>query len=266
MIAKILLLYTSFRQVEEIGIQAVFIENGSFVKERADVLLACNNMALASDTLWRELSKIPVRNRHLVQEDWNCGGYARGQFEVLHQLEATLRGYDLVIHLHPDIFIADDRALRYLADRCITTRTALYVGKIFGDLDPSFGTDFFAFRPQFLPRSFFRWYVDYDQSISTPLERVFYQMVKKAGVPYEIVNRFERGFYYRDIDLMGLWHDHDIQRVRAYIKHPSLRHLRTVRHCLLRNRRLALAIMWHFIRRKLRREAQEPLLKQLSAA
>jgi hypothetical protein len=203
----------------------------------------------------------------LVHKDWNQGGYARGQFEVLARIQHQLLPYDYVVHLHPDIYIASEKHLMDLITLEKESYSACFVSRVFGNDDPSFATDAFLFCPKRMPSGFFNKYLDYDTSIKTPLERVFFSMIKDYGLPHAEIRRFISGKYHRDVDEFGLWHEHySIGRAKAYLISPILRYLFTIYFCSFRNPRLAIGVCRDFFHRLYAKQVQDPLLKQLSVA
>jgi len=264
---KILVLFTSYRQLDELKLQARFLVRCRWLCKNADLLWACNNVSIPRMELESRLAALPFTNKQLIHEDWNTGGYARGQFEVLAHLQERLATYDFVLQLHPDIYIAHEKKLVELFAQEYNQANSFLVSRIFGGDDPSFATDAFIFRPKLLPSGFFRDYLAYDTSINTKLERVFYSMIHKRNIAYAEIRRFVNGKYHRDIDELGLWHEHySMTRAKFYLAHPALRFLCTFYFCIFRNPRLAVGVLRDSLIRWWKKQPQDKLLKQLSVA
>ena len=106
--------------------------------------------------------------------------------------------------------------------------------KVFGHRSPTFGTDFFAFKPLPKFRSIFDSYLPLLRTpIVVPLEALFFIEVHRAGANYAIGQRYLHGHYHRDIDGLGLWHEHDLDRLAAYLRKPSSRWWYTLKQCFL---------------------------------
>jgi len=261
---KILFFYTSYRQVKEFDYQARFLERCPQLVDWADMLWFCNNIALPHSILEEKLAAMPFRKKTLIHKDVNQGGYARGQFEVLASQEDVTSEYDFVIHLHPDIFVARESDLVSLLKTFEETNIGFLVSRIFGNADPSFATDFFIYRPKFVPHRFFLDYLKYDTSIKTPLEQVLYRNIHDSETPYAEFTRFILGKYHRDIDQMGLWHEHQLNRIELFLRHPLLRYAYTAHRCILHNPRLTAGITRDYLLRSLRKQPQDSILKLLS--
>jgi hypothetical protein len=141
----------------------------------------------------------------------------------------------------------------------------MLVTPIFGLNHPSYATDFFAFRPSRVPRSIFESYRNFDGTNAiVPLENLFFIEVHCAGLNCLVTDRFTHGQYHRDIDLLGLWHEHNLRRVDLYLKRGWSRWLPTCLRCL-RHPYLTMRFIMNWGDRKLRGLAQDSLAQQLTA-
>ena len=170
--------------------------------------------------------------------------------------------WDWIIHFHPDIFIADERPLLAAIESAESDGMEMLLTKVFGHRSPTFGTDFFAFKPLPQFRAIFESYLPLlNTPIVVPLEALFFIEVHRAGARYAVANRYRHGHYHRDIDALGLWHEHNIERVAAFLRNPSSRWWQTAKTCLLRPQKSGrTAAEW--IGRMLYKIPQDSLFKQ----
>jgi len=263
---RLLILFTSYRQIEELDYQAQFLRKCNFLSAHSDVLFHCNNRQIPIDSIQEKLKQLPVNNTQVIYGS-NQGGYLRGQFQAIADTFTLgiFDSYDFVIHLHPDIFIVDEKPIVEIINSRLARQSDICVARIFGNSDPSFATDFFIFRPSIILAKLFSSYTDFDEIFESPLplERIFYQLIHKLNIKYLEVERFKLGRYFRDIDELGLWHEHRLLKVRLYFKSPQLRYILTVSD-FFKNPKLSLAIFRDYILRKYKGEKQDNLLKLLS--
>lgn len=259
---KLLLLFTSYRQLEEFDYQAIFLKKCTLLKN-SDVLLHCNNPDISREILEKKLNKLPVPSTKITYGN-NVGGYLRGQFQAITEVfdMEILQDYDFVIHLHPDIFITDERPIINLLSSD-NEQSVLFVSRIFGNAHPSFATDFFIFRPLNYLREIFSDWSLFEQKFELPLECIFFESIKKHGVDYLEVERFKTGRYFRDIDQLGLWHEHRLEKIESYMRNKLFRY-RYLLSDAIEHPRLSLGVTRDYFLRLIRREKTDGLLQLLS--
>ena len=264
---KLAILYTSFRQFRELDYLPELFRRSPQLSSTANIIFHCNNGAINPDSLAEKLSTISCRNVELIYSSQkNQGGYPYGQFEAICDVWDKLADkFDWVLHLHPDVFIIHEEPLLAALHEAEADNADMLVTPTFGLKHPSFATDFFAFRPANIPRSVFESYRHLDStSIVVPLENLFFIEVHRAHIKYSVAQRFAHGHYHRDIDLLGLWHEHDLRRMDLYLKHGWTRWIPTWLRCLCSPYRTArFTVNW--FTRKLKGVAQDSLAKQLTA-
>ncbi len=264
---KIAVLYTSYRQFRELDFAPAFYARTTRLKAEADILFHCNNASIKEADLREKLSKIPARSlliRHAPQQ--NSGGYPYGQFEAIVDLwnQVDLTQWDWIIHLHPDLYIADETRLLTAIEQADREGNDFLLTKVFGHRSPTFGTDFFAFKPKPQFKPIFESYLPLLKTpLVVPLEALFFIEVHRAGAKYTLGPRFAHGHYHRDIDGLGVWHEHDLDRLAAYLRKPGSRWWRTAGHCV-RHPRSAFRAIMEFVGRRWYGMPQESLLKQWS--
>lgn len=264
---KIAVLYTSYRQFREFDLTPAFYARTQRLQREADLLFHCNNAEIDQAALRDKVEKIPVRSRLIRNApQQNSGGYPYGQFEAIVDLwtHVDLSQWDWIIHLHPDIFIADEQPLLSAIESADRAGHDTLVTRIFGHRSPNFATDFFAFKPQPRFKAIFESYLPLLKTpIVVPLEALFFIEVHRAGANYAVAPRFASGHYHRDVDALGLLHEHDLPRVQAYLNNPNSRRWHTIKHCLAHPGQAVLTLV-EFIGRKVYGKPQDSLWALLS--
>lgn len=262
---KICILYTSYRQFEELDYLAVLWPRLPYLSSSADVIYHCNNKNIQREELEKKLSKIPFRKLDLIYSPQkNVGGYPYGQFEAICDAWGRLQEYDWVIHLHPDVFIIDEERLLGALRKADSEQADMVVCPIFALAHPSFATDFFAFRPSAVPLSVFESYHPLESTkVVVPLENLFFIEVHRARLKYDVAHRFAHGQYNRDIDRLGLWHEHHLQRMKLYLKQGWLRWIPTMTRCATHPFGL-LKCLFRWAERRLKGIRQDSLAQQLT--
>lgn len=263
---KLLILFTSYRQLEEFDYQAVFLSRCPFFMENAEVLVHCNNRAISKE-LEHKIKRIPCKKHQLIVGT-NEGGYKKAHFRAMAEVVRLIQkdNYDFVIHLHPDVFITNEIPLRELLNSIQSKKIDLVVSRSFGKNQPSFCTDFFIFRPERYFCDFFSLQENFEDTSfksGRSQEKMLYLFTHLMGVSYKEVNRFEFDQWDRDIDHLGLWHEHHLRRIRLYLIHPFFRYFVTIAVCFKHPRKTA-AITRDFLLRWIKRRDKKPLLKEFT--
>lgn len=261
---RLLLLFTSYRQFKELDYQRKFLERCDYISNNFDILFHCNNLNIDKKIIQNKIKELPCKKYKLVYGE-NKGGYLRGQFQAISEMFTLgfLNSYDFVIHLHPDIFIVNEKPIIELVNIHKTNNYDLFVSRIFGKSHPSYATDFFAFKPSNIFAELFSAYAKYPQDFQIPLETIFYQLIQEFNISYLEIERFKVGRYFRDIDSLGLWHEHRLAKIDLYFRMPQLRYLYTI-FDLVKNPKISSCIVRDFVVRKIQKEKQDNLLSLLS--
>ena len=233
---RLAILYTSHRQWAELDYLPAFFERASRLKHQVDILFHCNNGQIDEAALRDKLAKIPARSVTVrVSPSKNTGGYVYGQYEAMADMwdHVDFSQWDWVIHMHPDLFIADETKLFGVIDQAERAGAELIVSAVFGHRLPSFGTDCFIFKPVPAVRGVFDGYIPLlSTPIRIPTENLFFIEVHRARLKYLVVPRYAHGHYHKDIDRWGIWHEHNLRRVAAYLQKPSSRWRFTLQQAL----------------------------------
>jgi len=188
---KILLLYTSHRQLEEIYLQSLlyqkFPDNYSVIT-KLDTLFYCNSSEIDEEKLVKYINMLPQKNKKLIHTDKNIG-YLWGGHEAVSETFDIWKEYDVVIHLHPDVFILNDQMITKLLEKLILTTEIDFISTY--NLDPTkddnknyLSFDFFMFKPKQIfqknNNNFFNLYLDEQErnNNKTP-EHLLSRIIKK---------------------------------------------------------------------------------------
>lgn len=262
---NIAILYTAHRQFRELEHMAFFFERAQHLRGNVDIIYHSNNPLIGEEALRSRLAAVPCRSLRLVCSQENCG-YGYGQFEAIDEVWDILQegGWDWIIHLHPDIYIANDSAVVQSLVEADASGCDAILTRNLGHGHPSFATDFFAFKPSAFQRVIFQSYRSLrHESTIVPLEVLFFVEVLKANTKFRLVDRFKHGHFHRDIDHVGLWHEHDLRRIERYRQAPASRWIVTAGRVLLHPfSALHVILLWLY--RVLMRKQQDELRKQLT--
>jgi hypothetical protein len=263
---RVAILFTAYRQLPELDLQAEFFRRSGRLRNDVDIVYHCNNASVSTEELKKKLDAIPCKSMTLLHHPCNAGGYAYGQFESIVDAWDTVvaGGWDWVIHLHPDIFVVDDERLLAAIESAHAADADILVTRIFGNKAPAFATDFFAFRPGRTPKSVFASWEPFEKEpVIVPLENLYFVEVHKHRLETFVADRFKSGAYYQDPDHLGLWHEHKLNRAWAYLKRPNLR-WRTTWWRLLRHPGSAIWTAFAWARRQRSGLQQDSMMKYLT--
>mmetsp|Transcript_27758 Transcript_27758/g.90840 ORF Transcript_27758/g.90840 Transcript_27758/m.90840 type:complete len:348 (+) Transcript_27758:89-1132(+) len=242
---RVCLLFTSHRQVEELALAASFLRRCSALVRGADVVVHnnCAESILPSALLEAHLALFPNANRRLVRSRENAG-YKWGPFQQVSACLPLVREYDFVVHLHPDVYLADDSSLCALIEGCgdddpaallvnelhlahvqDAARAAALAGVAPGAV-PAYSFDFFVLRPRLLARNVFDAYLDaalvasLGPAMQYP-EMLLFRAIHEMRVPHRVFARHKPSASHADArfpDLFGLWHSHDNALIRRFLR------------------------------------------------
>ena len=221
---KILLLYTSHRQLQEVHLQSLlynkFPNNYNKIKN-VDVLFYCNSTQVSKDELSKYLKLLPQKNKKLIYTSKNCG-YMWGGHEAVAETFHIWKDYDLCIHIHPDVFILrDDTLFNIINDTKTDFITSFNLNP---QKTPHFSFDFFMFRPsQILNKlnatkdsleiNFFNLYLEEKEKYDMP-EKLLLRIIQKYNLSTTIVQRYPNNHWEpRRPDMIGLYHEHDLNKI-----------------------------------------------------
>lgn len=230
---KVLLFYRSFRQQEEIGISADLLSRTKTLKN-FDLTLHCNNI---ESNIWSYFSKFPNKNKELIHTSRNAG-YLKGCFQSLSRNYCNFKKYDYVVHIQADVFILNEDQIIKILNEYKHTKDVFICTKSKQD-ERFLSFDFFIFKPNLLEENIFnRWSNEWfnretlefnPNSTNTltnrplPPEYLLYKILTVEKIPYKLIKRFDNDQWHpRRIDLLNLWHEHDVDKVKNYISSNGL--------------------------------------------
>jgi hypothetical protein len=207
---KNLLLYTCHRQLEEIEYSSFFFNRSKFLTENFDVFIHCNNQNRTINDL-KSRAKFNTKVDILVTT--KNTGYNYGGIEATSDLFELFKQYTMVIQTHPDCYFVDTKHL----ENSYNNKFDVMVSPFFHIGRMAYNTDFFCFKPKtnFLSSCHENWRKNPD---CVP-EHFLYDTLRNEDLSVVEIERYPNlnGAGYRDVDLFGLWHEHDNDKVKKII-------------------------------------------------
>lgn len=226
---KTLIFYTSHRQTWEIAMSGLFLARMSSLRD-IDVTIHCNCPKLFSSVRLLSCAFNYTSRSSLILSRKNAG-YTYGHIEAIVDSFHYFTNYDLIVHLHPDVFIVDERSFRNLLDGflCDPARHLFYVSYMRNFHSPDntrYCTDFFAFRPD--PKvadALARYSEDVGRNLNHP-ELFLARVIQEGSLPCRIFKRTQwMGEGPRCIEETGLWHEHNWKRVTKFLLKKNINRL-----------------------------------------
>jgi len=213
---KILFFITMHRQLEELRVYSYFFNKFNYIKN-FDIFIYNTNQNISEEMI---LNNLNVNNKIYIHSDNNNEGYVLGLFSGLSQNYDFYKQYDFIIHLHPDVFILDDKKLYELLidqkDKDIDFLVSQVVEAPFAYL-----TDLFIFKPK---NNFISKYINYQNLDSA--EKILFSIIEGSNLKKYLFSRYpndEIGGKNREIDELDIWHEHNLENVRYYIDNTKKR-------------------------------------------
>jgi hypothetical protein len=207
---KILFFITMHRQLDELKIYSYFFNKFNHIKN-FDIFIYNTNKNISEQMVRNNLN---LNTKVYVHCDTNNEGYVLGLFSGLSQNYDLYREYDFIVHLHPDVFILDDKKLYELLidqkDKDIDFLVSQVVEAPFAYL-----TDLFIFKPK---NNFISKYINYRNLDSA--EKILFSIIEGNNLKKYLFSRYpndEIGGKNREIDEYNIWHEHKLENVLNYI-------------------------------------------------
>uniref|UniRef100_A0A6C0ECW7 Uncharacterized protein n=1 Tax=viral metagenome TaxID=1070528 RepID=A0A6C0ECW7_9ZZZZ len=211
---KILIILTGHRHNEEYKLYGLLLEKCNILSSIADIYIHSNCI---NNCIIENVQYIKSNKRIYITE--KNAGFINGGLEAVSDVIDELKlltpecQYDYVIHMHPDVFITDENNIINLLTNQLETNIIFYVNLSLNDTN-LYSFDFFIFKPKLLTFNIFK---DWKENTQSP-EYYFCDIIKKNNIIHALVPRFLNNYYLpRKIDMIGLWHDHDLFRIYNYI-------------------------------------------------
>jgi len=207
---KVLFFMTGYRQHIEYALQARFLEKCPRLRENAELVIYNNCISNQIENVCRDIP-LPTTIYNVNKN----AGYYLGPIEALEFLFSikNLSDYDYVIHLHPDVFVVNEEPLMKLLDAELSTSNVFLVNNVIPNDSRFYCFDFFIFKPKLLKESIFVNWSDWPGCC----EHFLHDRIIENSIQHRLVPRLNEDGNTRSIDLLGLWHEHDIPRVLTYL-------------------------------------------------
>jgi hypothetical protein len=159
----------------------------------------------------------PQKNKRLIITSKNKG-YRLGGIEAISDIidMNICHEYDFVIHTHPDVIITQDTMIKQLFEENIDNDICFFTNKSW-PTEGRFSFDFFIFKPKLLTTNIFKT-IDFYTYSDSP-ENFLYDIIKNNNINYKLIKRYDDDNWSpRRIDLLGVWHEHELHKLDEYIK------------------------------------------------
>jgi len=216
---KILLFITGYRQLEEYGYFSTLLQRLQ-LNNICDIHIWCNNPNISPDIV-TYFQKFNQQNKILTITTRNAGFRAGPVEAVSCGIEQGIFcGYDYVIHLHPDVFITDDKYLTEVLEKNKSNDTVFLITKSIPDDSEFFSFDFFIFKPALLKENIFK---EELYSFTCWPEHYLHNMIKKYDIKWKYIKRYDNDDWSprRIDDHLRLYHEHDLEKIKQLCETTS---------------------------------------------
>ncbi len=203
---KIMILVTMHRQLKELPLFLEFLKRCN-LDYKPDICVYTNNLEDSKDVYCEILRSYSDNFKITLYKDSENTGYTLGLYTGLEKCRYIYDKYDFVIHTHADVFLTDyNKIIKELEKN----ESDIYVAN---ECNKQYMTDFFVFNPQKIR------FENYN-SLQGVAEEILYQICERDKVKIVKLPRYNQGEFYpgfRQIDRMGIWHEHNIAAVINYL-------------------------------------------------
>jgi len=217
---KVLLFITGYRQLDEYNYFNRLLKQLN-LNSICDIYIYCNNPHI-ENTIVNYYQQFDQKNKRLFITTLNSG-YNNGGVEAVSEgIEMGIfNEYDYVIHLHPDVFITDDKYLTEVLTENLDNDIVFFITKSVANDPIFFSFDFFIFKPKLLPKNIF---IEDLYNFTCCPEHYLHNMIIKNDIKYTFIKRFNNDTYHpRRIDEnLKLYHEHNLNKVVALLKKRNL--------------------------------------------
>jgi len=218
---KILLYLTGYRHLKEYEFFNFFYEKNTALKEISDVFFYCNNSEISEDIV-KYYKNNSSKNKFLFITTNNMG-FSKGGIEAVSTgIEMGIfKKYDYVLHFHPDVFITDDQKLLNILNEHKDNDNVFLINHSYPNWYSFFSFDFFIFKPKLLKQNIF---IEDIETYQEHPEVHLHNLIHKYNIKYEIIKRYDNNDWQprRIDDSLGLWHEHELEKVEKYINDMNL--------------------------------------------
>ena len=215
---KILLYFSSHRQLKEIEFSSYFFNKSNFLKQNSEVMIHCDNDSLESDVILK-YSKYEAKT-YISRSKQTFPVYPNGVFngflKGLSNNFEFFQNYDYVIHLVPDCYITSEEKIVDLLKENINSEFNFIV-----DYHPNHNSstqlqyicDFFIFKPKNITNIF----SDHSDINVIAAENWLYSKIHQYNIPHKTICRGTQSLLW-NIDDYGLIHNHNLLRIRSILE------------------------------------------------
>lgn len=206
---RIKLFFTSHRQVDEYLYSSEFFNRSDFFKQNSDILICHNNHSLSEDLI---LSKAKY-NTNIDIVKVNNTGYYNGLHTSINDCFHLFKGYDFVIHLHPDVYLTRDKEIIDLLESELNTDNQMIVDyhqNHNNNYLRTYCTDFFIFKP-----SVYNFFGEVNMINPIAAEAYLYEKIEQYNIKHRTICR-ENSLYW-EIDSYGIIHNHNLDRIKSIL-------------------------------------------------
>jgi hypothetical protein len=149
--------YTIHNALDELELNIKFFNRSEFLCKNFDVIINCNGSE--SPRLRKLASRFNCNRTVLLFDSKNEGGHYMGPPEQIANTFEYLEGYDLVLHLHADVYIVSDHGLKKLTEEYeanVNDRCDFYVFPL-PEREKQYAFDAWLFHPSEKSKAFKDW-------------------------------------------------------------------------------------------------------------
>lgn len=250
---KVAILIVGHSQTDEWEISANYYDAfpDSSILKNSDILAYVNCRSIRASKIESYLDIFPQKNKFLLYTPMNGHsvsdmpldvetnlykqnysinrkGYLYGILEAYHTTFDLLKNYDYVVQVNPDVYITDHIALENYMVSNFDNKIVHHVNTMRGDAKKGFSCDFTLYRPNILKQNYFSLYksdkISYDIAQKSLVdenyrflpEQILKSVILESGISYNVMCPSTRND--RKIDEFGLWHCHDCNAAREFLK------------------------------------------------
>jgi len=217
---KVLLFLTSHKQLEEVYLYSEFLRRYCKTLVTFDFILHVNNINIDISKIGNYFQTIPNQNKQLILTSKNKG-YTFGHMEACADYFDYFKEYDYVIHTHPDVFITSEETLLKILELFFHNNIQFIVNNSIANDNKFMSTDFIIFRPKLLVKNIFKdfekYYGKYNPDTGGS-ENALFDILNDNNINYFFIKRFDNDHWEpRRVDMIGLWHEHNLNKVNEYL-------------------------------------------------
>jgi len=217
---KILLIVTGHRHNVEYKYFGKFLEHCKYLSSKnCDIFIHsnCDTNDISENIKYiKNTPTVHITNKNI--------GYTLGGIEAVSDILDMLNlidencKYDYVIHLHPDVFITNEKKIMEILNNEFYTNNIFIVNYSTPNIN-AYSFDFFIFKPKLLKINIFNNYKTWKHSPEEFLKK----KLLLHEIQHVIINRFDNNFYSpRRIDLNFMWHEHNLNKVKKFIENNNV--------------------------------------------